>query len=584
MRVGQCPSCIASLRGHNQGGGGEQGSELWVFDLPSATWTLKEPNTSPPGLCCAAQHVFDSVRGLYIRFPVFSGNHGWQWWREIYLNDSSIWVYDLESNVWRNRQPLPAPHVAPLRCAAWDWDRETVVVFGGEGSSEGTVIYDPYRNEWTWPKPSVQPAFRSGGQMTYDLTQRIHVLFGAQFSEDPYTWVYDPKGNRWEARRSELMPPTNQNDAVVTYDPWHGVILAIVKISEGEGENLGHRLETWVYETAANRWRKANPPREPDPSGNRARQLVFAPEFNVAILENCTHPPHGPREQQIWTYRYAEGIPKLKFPEPVARDCPPVVEDVVVSVMDATMVEVTWETPPWQKVRGKQSDVRPVGYVVERAPVEVFSEDQLTRLKKRLKPLGEPVVGAIRRIGQFQRVTPSPLEANVFVDTGVDLRQPVAVQGDAVYERQFGSDQVEPNGQPYRYAVYAYRVRSINAAGKESGPSPAVLTIPSAPQWVFGKEDGTTCHLKWAANPEKGIVGYRVYRLDGRWDSDSISRLTPDPITALAYSDTTAGTKTRRYYVVAVDSLGQEGHPSSPVWFDREWKRFYGPFVGEWHQ
>src|SRR5262249_54968985 len=35
--------------GHNQGGGGEQNAETWTYDPASARWTLKEPNTSPPG-------------------------------------------------------------------------------------------------------------------------------------------------------------------------------------------------------------------------------------------------------------------------------------------------------------------------------------------------------------------------------------------------------------------------------------------------------------------------------------------------------------------------------------------------------
>ena len=34
--------------GHNQGGGGEQNGEVWVFDPLTARWELKEPNTSPP--------------------------------------------------------------------------------------------------------------------------------------------------------------------------------------------------------------------------------------------------------------------------------------------------------------------------------------------------------------------------------------------------------------------------------------------------------------------------------------------------------------------------------------------------------
>ncbi len=591
-RLGYEGACVWDSRhrlllrygGHNQGGGGEQGSELWTFDPITARWTLREPNLSPPGLCCAAQHVFDPVRGLYIRFPAFSGNHGWQWHREIYLNDSSVWVYDLETNCWRDRRPMPAPHIAPLRCAAWDWHAEQVIIFGGEGSREGTLIYDAYRNEWSWPKPPAEPAFRSAGQMTYDMANRVHLLFGAQFTDDPHTWAYDRAKNLWQDLKPPLLPPTNQNDAVLAYDNLHEVVLAIVKITEGQEEKARHRLETWAYRTKENRWQKMNPPEEPTPSGNRARQLVFAPEWNLFILENCTHPPHGPREQQIWTYRYAEGTGRAVELPPLERDRPPVVEQLVVSVLGPDRVHLHWQQPDWQKVRGKEELVRPAGYLVERAPVEVLSEDQLTRLKSRLRPLEEPSVGAIRRIGPLRRLTPEPIRQTEYVDTGVDLRQPVAIEENPIWQQHFGGDQLDPAGRPYRYAVYAYRVRAVNAKGQEGGPSPLVLSIPSAPQWLFSQEVGTTCRLKWAANPEKGLKGYRVYRLDGRWDKDPISRLTPEPIPQLEFEDTTAGPHTRRYYVVAVDALGQEGHPSSPVWFNREWKRFYEPFVGPWHQ
>ena len=83
-----------------------------------------------------------------------------------------------------------------------------------------------------------------------------------------------------------------------------------------------------------------------------------------------------------------------------------------------------------------------------------------------------------------------------------------------------------------------------------------MLTIPSPVQGVLAKEEGTTCHLKWSASPEKGIQGYRVYRMDGRFDKEPVTRLTPEPITGLTFSDKDAGKKSRRYYVVAVDALG----------------------------
>jgi len=50
------------------------------------------------------------------------------------------------------------------------------------------------------------------------------------------------------------------------------------------------------------------------------------------------------------------------------------------------------------------------------------------------------------------------------------------------------------------------------------------------------------------------------------------------------FVDATAGKDTRRYEIVAVDALGQEGAPSQPVWSRREWRRFYLPYIGDWHQ
>ena len=36
--------------------------------------------------------------------------------------------------------------------------------------------------------------------------------------------------------------------------------------------------------------------------------------------------------------------------------------------------------------------------------------------------------------------------------------------------------------------------------------------------------------------------------------------------------------------VFAVDALGQEGFPSAPAWSYRQFRKYYEPFVGEWHQ
>jgi len=645
--------------GHNQGGGGAQYSEVWTFNPLTAKWTLKEPDTSPPGVCCAQQNVFDPVHRRYVRFPAFSGSHGWQWFREIYLNNSTIWVYDLDTNLWQDLRPAPAPKVTGLRCASWDSDAQVIVIFGGEGNQEGTVVYDPHSNTWTRMKPSREPSFRSGGNMVYDSKHKLHILFGAQFSDDPHTWGYDLRKNQWRDLQTDTLPPTNQNDAVLAYDSLNGVVIALVKITEGKEENAKHKVETWVYNTGKNTWTKMNPLQEPDSTGNRSRVLAFAPELGLTILENRTRSKPGPPEQQIWTYCFDktdsvhktmvipptdvqvtttvnsahltwkpsiskavtdyivyrgtgeypwtvdyQKIASVKADQTIYQDKglqpgtvyyyavraaageklsdlsmkvrtqPRIVEQAVVSVLSKNQVHISWTLL-------KARDI--VGYYVQRANVEVWTEDQLKRLKSRIQPLSNPSVGAIKRIGPFTRLTTKPLKNAMFIDS-VDLKKPYSIEGEALQEHRMYDEHLDLNGNSYRFAVFAYRIRSVNALGVESGPSPYFLTIPSMPRWVFAKEDGTTCRLKWAKNPEKNLQGYRIYRLDGRWDKDPISRMTAEPVSDITFSDSTAGDKIRRYHVVAVDALGQEGLPSRPVWYRREWGRYYEPFVGEWHQ
>jgi hypothetical protein len=646
--------------GHNQGGGGEQNAETWTFDPITAGWTLRHTNDTAPGVCCGQQNVFDLARNRFVRFPSFSGSHGWQWTREIALKNSSVWTYDLASNTWRDMRPMPEPRVSPLRCASYDRDHEVIVVFGGEGNSEGTLVYDLYTNTWTHLRPPVQPAFRSGGNMAYDSAHKVHILFGAQFIDDPFSWAYDLPTNRWTALNTKGRPPTDRNDAVLTYDPHNKVVLAVVKVAEGKGEKAKVHLETWALDVGKRTWARMNPPREPGPSGNRARLLTFLPDHGVAVLENRTHPPTGPAEQQIWTYRYAHASAQSNPPPAApldlavrtsadravlnwkaspsknvaryfvlrgegelpwkatlrriaevdrtrtsyedrevkpgvvyhyavqagdaggrsgpssnrARSQPCVVEGVVASVLSEQQVELSWTA-----LRGE--DVR--GYLVERAVVEVYSDEQLIRDKKQTPPLPSPSVAALRRFGPFETITTEPVKGTTWTNQ-FDLSRPQAIKGKPIWERQRSKQDIDSNGSPYGRAVFAYRVRAVNALGVKGGPSPWVLTIPSAPQSLFSREKGTRCDLKWSRNPERGLKGYRVYRLDGRYANQPVSRLTPEPIGQATFTDENAGKVARRYHIVAVDALGQEGVPSAPVWFDREWKSFYKPFVAEWHQ
>lgn len=239
----------------------------------------------------------------------------------------------------------------------------------------------------------------------------------------------------------------------------------------------------------------------------------------------------------------------------------------MVSLSGEDQAHVSWKPSP-------EADV--VGYRIEEADVEVATDDQLLKLKARTPPLEAPSAGMILTVGPFREAA---------VARTPECRLSPGVRREApIYRKVPGKDDYDPEGRSYPRPVHYYRVRAVNALGAASGPSAAVLTLPSPVQDLFSKEDAGRCQLKWRANPEKGIRGYRVYRMDGRYDREPVSRLTPEPIDATTFVDPNAGTSSRRYYVVAVDSLGQEGLPSSPVWYEREWKSFYLPFIGPWHQ
>lgn len=643
--------------GHNQGGGGEQNSEVWTYDLAQDAWTLKEPNDAPPGVCCGQQNVFDNALGLFLRFPAFSGSHGWQSRREIDLKNSSVWTYDLPTNTWRAMRPCPEVWPSPLRGAAYDPHHQVTVLHGGEGSRHGTVAYDLYANAWYELKPrgGPEPGVSQPG-FTYDPVHRLFVLFGSQFQDDERTWVYDLRKNAWRVLDVKEHPPGKQSCPVLAADSRSGIVLCSVQAAAGkEREEGASRLETWVLDVSVPRWMRLNVPREPDPSGARNRVLVHLPDENLFVLENRTKD-----EQQIWTLRYSDALPPIPGPKelrvvtesnaakltwqapegttdqhyrvfrgqgakpwevewkPIAdnlretryrdenlergtvyqyqvqlggywsnenaassswivRSQPPVVVDLTASVLGPRKIELQW-------AQSSAEDV--VGYQVERADVSVYSTDQIVPIKERYRSGSDLAVGRIKRIGQFRRLTGQPLKTPEFADTTADLAaEPREPAEPALAGAPLAPDRFDAKGKPYRYAVYAYRVVAVNRLGAESGPSPLVFTFPSAVQHVFAKEEGKDkTRLKWRPNREQGIAGYLVDRHDGRWDKDTISRLTPRPIASQEFLDEKSGTDTRRYEILAVDILGQEGEPSQPVWSRREWARFYVPYVGEWHQ
>ena len=619
--------------------GPPQGFHLFTFDLKSRAWEQRFPPTSPPGVCCVdGANTFDVANRRFVNFPGASLGHGYQWSRGVKMKASAVWLYDPAGNSWQNMRP--APYHRPFireegigganASAAYDSRNEIAITFGGQGSFGGTsnfFFYDAYANHLHRVQAPNPPSPRDGSGIVCDPKNEAVVVFGSQYGNDEKTHLYRYRTGKWEAHLLDPHPPAKKGKTYATiprmaYDPINETCLCVV------WDDATSKHETWTLDVAKLRWTKMAPATEPAPSMSRSRNLGFSLEHNVFILDTNPAAKKG-TGAEIWTYRVKKAAAQKSPAAPLkleavtspdrvlltwtavpgvkdyhvyradsgdpwkltfakvgalsatsfedkkvgsgksyfytvravgqdgsesrdsvrARTEPRVLLQPVVSVLAADKVEVTWNKHP-------ASDV--VGYNVYRGLVSVqtVKKGVLSPWKDNDPEYAEPTPVQVRDILGIKKLNDRLLTETTFLDK-VDLTKP------------------GPESDGYKFAVYAYIVKAVNRLGIESGPSPYALTIPSEPTHVLNREKGALAEVKWSANPEKGIVGYRVYKLEGTW---KIVRVTDDPLPQTTFSHKSGQT---RFWVVAVDALGQEGQPSSPVWHQRSYKGF---FDGEWHQ
>jgi hypothetical protein len=538
-----------------------QSFHTFTFDLDSGTWEQRFPATSPPGVCCVdGTNAFDTANRRVVRFPGGSLGHGYQWSRGVKLKESAVWLYDPAANHWVNMRPPPYGQPNSRQTvggldsgATYDPKRGLVYTFGGQSSSGGKnalFSYDAYSNELKFLDAANKPPERDGMGLAYDTKHEKLVMFGSQYLEDERTWLFDPAKNAWESHLLHPHPPhqkvTKDYCTIprLAYDPLHGIVLCLAWL----GEDGGH--ETWALDVGKLAWTKLSPAIEPAGSKSRSRNLDFDVERNVCILETSSAKTNRP---EIWTYRYAAVDSAAAEVPPIApaRAQPRVLLEPVVSVLASDRVEVAWEKHPDEDV---------VGYNVYRgiASVRTVKKGSPGAWKDNDPEYAEPQVVQVRDIVKIKKLNEQPIAETIFVDH-IDLTRRL------------------PESEDYRYAVYAYIVRAVNRLGVESGPSPYALTIPSEPRNVFCREDGKFAELKWEPAREREIAGYHVYKLQGTWE---IVRVTEQPLRETTFRHEAGDNKTR-YWVVAVDALGQEGQPSTPAWFNQVHRGF---FAGEWHQ
>jgi hypothetical protein len=620
-----------------------QGFHLFTYDLETRDWEQRFPPTSPAGVCCIdGANTFDIASRRFVNFPGGSLGHGYQWSRGVYLRRSAVWLYDPAENRWTNMRPPPyrrplirEENIGGLDAgAAYHPRHEISISFGGQGSQGGTSnlhFYDAHANRLTRITATNPPSPRDGMGICVDNKNDCLVVFGSQYASDEKTYLYRFNTGAWEAHDLKPRPNAKRGKTYSTiprlaYDSLNEVCLCLIR-DDATGQH-----ETWTLDVSKLQWQKMTPPTEPDASMSRSRNLAFSPEHNVFILDSNPAALKG-KGAQIWTYRYKMGhdAPRRdgKLPRPTNLHAETALDRVALSwtpVAGAVEYRVyrSLGTEPWQpkferignvkeavfvddQIAPKQSAL----YVVRAVDGKGIESDDSSRARSAPRVALKPVVSVLATdqieitwdghpakdiagynlyrgvvtVRTVKKGEPKPWRDNdpeydePRVAEVADITGIEKLNGKLLTNRSY-TDRVDLAKAPaeskdYKYAVYAYIVRAVNRLGVESGPSPYALTLPSEPTSVFNREKGAVAELKWAANPEKGSAGYHVYRLEGTWN---IIRVTTEPIQATTFAHKNAPT---RYWIVAVDTLGQEGQPSSPVWHQRSYAGF---FAGEWHQ
>ncbi|HUR98752.1 MAG TPA: hypothetical protein VMZ26_11860 [Pyrinomonadaceae bacterium] len=122
---------------------------------------------------------------------------------------------------------------------------------------------------------------------------------------------------------------------------------------------------------------------------------------------------------------------------------------------------------------------------------------------------------------------------------------------------------------------YFVRSVSVGTGGEpiESGESnilrlaPKDTFPPSPPAAITLAATPTTISIFFATNPEKDVIGYRIYRsTDADLDKQKWELLTPTPLTTNTFQDLRVESgKTYFYYLTATDKAGNISQPSEVV-------------------
>jgi hypothetical protein len=487
-----------------------------------------------------------------------------------YLSDERTWFYDFRANGWEARELNPHPPGKKLGTystiprMAYDSINGVVlcVVWLGESGGHETWALDTERLQWTKLNPAAMPSHSKSRSrnLVFSPEYNVFILELSTTNNRPELWTYRYK------KAGEMKTPAAPTNLEVVTDNSETQRADFPLPSTGRG-----RTESRATQSSASLAAAAHPA---DAAEKFRATLIWRASTDVKEYHVYRAEPALPwladfkkvGTTATTTFEDKEvnaGKSYFYFVKSIARDGseslpsfrartePQVLPKPIVSVLATNRIKVRWNAHPAKDI---------AGYNLYRgiASLKTVKKGESAAWKDNDPEYAEPQPVRVTDITNIQKVNSALLLATNFTDN-VDLTRKGPEAGD------------------YKFTVHAYIVRAVNRLGVESGPSPYALTIPSEPENFLCRERGDSAELKWDANPEKGIAGYRIYKLKGTWE---ILPVTNELVREVTFTHK-SGRNATRYWVLAVDALGQEGQPSSPAWANQSYRGFY---EGDWHQ
>ena len=156
-------------------------------------------------------------------------------------------------------RPSPVP---TFHQCCWDPRRKRILhVNGGR-----TFALDPATNAWTDLAPATSPTACGSlawGSACYEPVNDEVVLFGGGLALNleggARTWLYECAANAWRRPELEAEPPLRCT-APIVFDPASGVLVLFGGYNQQAALN-----DTWVYRCKARRWERRSPAPSPPP-------------------------------------------------------------------------------------------------------------------------------------------------------------------------------------------------------------------------------------------------------------------------------------------------------------------------------